>query len=129
MYRLRCVVPASAANVGRPPSEGFILQESNSTIGITTAEVQTYFGSGSITEQQQRNFRLLADASWDSSSNTATIHTEIPHNLDVGNEVQIINVKSSENTAGTADLAYNRTLSVTGISSAKAFTVGINTDP
>ena len=59
LYRLRYVVPASAANVGRSPSEGFILQESNSTIGITTAEIQTYFGSGSITEQQQRNFRLL----------------------------------------------------------------------
>ena len=129
LYRLRYVVPASAANVGRSPSEGFILQESNSTIGITTAEIQTYFGSGSITEQQQRNFRLLADASWDSSTNTATIYTEVPHDLDVGNEVQIINVKSSENTAATADLAYNRTLSVTGISSAKAFTVGINTDP
>ena len=129
LYRLRYVVPASSTNAGRPPSEGFILQESNTTIGVSTAEIQTYFGSGSITEQQQRNFRLVADASWDSTTNTATIYTEVPHDLEVGNEVQIVNIKSSENTAATADLAYNRTLAVSGISSAKAFTIGISTDP
>ena len=56
------------------------------------------------------------------------LSTEVPR-LRVGNEVQIVNVKSSENTAATTDLAYNRTLSVSGISSAKAFTIGINTDP
>jgi hypothetical protein len=129
LYRLRYVIPSSSTNSGRPPQEGFILQESNTTIGFSTAEIQTYFGSGSITEQQQRNFRFVADASWDGTSNTATIYTELPHDLEVGNQVQIANVKSSENTAATVDLAYNRTLSVTGISSAKAFTVGINTDP
>ena len=129
LYRLRYVVPSSSTGSGRPPQEGFILQESNTTIGVSTAEIQTYFGSGSITEQQQRNFRLVADASWDSTTNTATIYTEVPHDLEVGNEVQIVNIKSSENTAATTDVAYNRTLAVSGISSAKAFTIGINTDP
>ena len=129
IYRMRYVIPANSTSAGRPPQEGFILQESNTTTGFSTAEIQTYFGSGSITEQQQRNFRFVADASWDGTSNTATIYTELPHDLEVGNQVQIVNVKSSENTAATADLAYNRTLSVTGISSAKAFTVGINTNP
>jgi len=129
LYRYRYVIPASSTSVARPPSEGFILQESNTTIGITTAEVQTYFGSGSIGLQQQRNFRLISDVSWDSATNSATIYTEVPHSLRVGNEVQIQNVKSSENTSATTNLAYNRTLTVTGISSAKAFVVGINTNP
>jgi hypothetical protein len=129
LYRMRYVIPASSTNAGRPPQEGFILQESNTTVGLSTAEIQTYFGSGSITEQQQRNFRLVADASWDSTSNTATIYTEVPHDLEVGSEVEIINIKSSENTSAAADTAYNRTLAVSGISSAKAFTIGINTDP
>jgi len=129
LYRYRYVIPASSTSVARPPNEGFILQESNTTIGITTAEVQTYFGSGSIGLQQQRNFRLISDVSWDSATNSATIYTEIPHSLRVGNEVQIQNVKSSENTSATTNLAYNRTLTVTGISSAKAFVVGINTNP
>jgi hypothetical protein len=129
LYRMRYVVPANSVNSGRPPQEGFILQESNTTVGLSTAEIQTYFGSGSITEHQQRNFRLVADASWDSTSNTATIYTEVPHDVEVGNEVEIINVKSSENTSAATDSAYNRLLSVVGVSSAKAFTVGINTNP
>jgi len=129
LYRLRYVLPAGSANVGRPPSEGFVLQESNTTIGVSTAEVQTYFGTGSIGAQDQRNFRIISDASWDSTTTTATVHTELPHDLEIGNEVQIINIKSSENTTAAQNSAYNRTLTVTGISSAKAFTVGINTDP
>ena len=129
LYRVRYVIPAGSTNVGRPPSEGFILQESNSTVGLTTSEVQTYFGSGSIAGEQQRNFKFIADTSWDSGTATATIYTELPHNLSVGNEVEIINVKSSENTTAASDSAYNRTLSIVGISSAKAFTIGITTDP
>jgi len=129
LYRLRYVIPQSSTSVARPPSEGFVLQESNTTIGISTAEIQKYFGTGNISTEQLRNFRLISDTSWDSATNTATIYTEVPHDLEVGNRVQIANVKSSENTTATANIAYNRTLSVSGISSAKAFTVGINTDP
>ena len=129
IYRLRYVLPAGASSVARPPSEGFILQESNTTTGISTAEIATYFGSGDITETQQRNFKFISDASWSGSNNTATIYTELPHGLEVGNEVEIVNIRSSENTGGSSNVAYNRTLSVTGISSAKAFTVGIATDP
>ena len=33
LYRVRYVIPAGSTKVGRPPSEGFILQESNSTVG------------------------------------------------------------------------------------------------
>ena len=32
--------------IARPPSDGFILQESNTSIGSTDSEIQTYFGSG-----------------------------------------------------------------------------------
>ena len=49
----------------RPPSNGYVIQESNSTIGATNAEIQTYFGSGSISNvDEQRNFRFIADATW-----------------------------------------------------------------
>ena len=128
LYRYRYVLPKGNTNTARPPSEGFIFQESGTTVGLTTSEVQTYFGSGNITAQQQRNFRFISDASWNSVG-IATIYTELPHNLDVGNVVEIYNIRSSENTSGASDSAYNRLLTVTGISSAKAFTVGIATDP
>ena len=128
LYRYRYVIPKGNSTTARPPSEGFILQESNTTIGITTSEVEKYFGTGSIGVNDLRNFSFISNTVWNSSG-IATIHTELPHNLDVGNQVQIYNVKSSENTSATADTAYNRTLTVTGISSAKAFSVGITTDP
>ena len=128
LYRYRYVLPKGSTNTARPPSEGFIFQESGTTVGLTTSEVQTYFGSGNITAQQQRNFRFISDASWNSVG-IATIYTELPHNLDVGNVVEIYNIRSSENTSGASNSAYNRLLTVTGISSAKAFTVGITTDP
>jgi hypothetical protein len=38
----------NSGSVAKPPSDGFIIQESNTTIGATNAEIQTYFGSGSI---------------------------------------------------------------------------------
>ena len=59
------------AKVGRPPVEGFILQESNTSIGSTNGEIQTYFGSLDLANvNQQRNFRFIADANWSSATVT-----------------------------------------------------------
>ena len=129
IYRARYVIPSSAGGkVGRPPSDGFILQESNASIGSTDGEIQTYFGSGSLTnENQQRNFKFIAGANW--SGGSVNIQTELPHHLSVGSEVELVNVKSSVNTVGAANSGYNRTYSVTGISSAKCFSVGMSTNP
>ena len=129
IYRVRYAIPQSAGSVAaRPPSDGFILQESNTSIGFTDAEIQTYFGNGSITNvNQQRNFRFIAGANW--TANTANIATELPHNLSVGSVVELVNIKSSTNTTGTSNAGFNGTYSVTGISSAKQFSVGLSTNP
>ena len=129
IYRLRYVIPAnSGGSVARPPTEGFILQESNTSIGSSTAEIETYFGSGSLTNvNQQRNFRFIANASWTGSS--VNFDTELPHNLKIGSSVKINNITSTENTTGAGNSGFNRTYTVTGISSAKQFTVGLTTDP
>ena len=124
-YRVRYVIPASSGGtVARPPSDGFIVQQSNTSIGSTDSEIQTYFGSGSISNiNQQRNFRFISSASWDGTS--AEIGTELPHDLNVGSRVEILNITSTENTTGTGNTGYNRTYTVTGISSSKAFSVGM----
>ena len=127
-YRMRYVIPNDTTDVGRPPVEGFILQESNTTIGINNAEIQTYFGSGSITNvNQQRNFRFISGANWDGTS--AFIDTELPHNLKVGSQVELNNITSTNNTTGIQNSGFNRQFVITGISSAKSFTVGLTTDP
>ena len=129
LYRMRYVIPASSGGtVARPPVEGFILQESNTSIGSTNAEIQTYFGSGSIANiNQQRNFRFIADATY--SNGTASFVTELPHDLTIGSKVQINNITSANNTTGAGSSGFNYTADVTGISSAKMFTLGIGTDP
>jgi len=132
-YRFRYVVPASSGvSVSRPPTSGYIIQESNTAIGATTSEVATYFGTGSLTNvDQQRNFSFIANANWSASPHpdAANILTEMPHNLSVGSLVEIANVKSGVNTTGVGNSGYNGTFEVTGIGSAREFTVGVNTDP
>jgi hypothetical protein len=128
LYRLRYVIPANSGITARPPSDGFILQESNSSIGLTNSEVQTYFGTGSLSnESQQRNFRIIAGATW--SGVTATIVTELPHSLSVGSQVELVNITSTLNTTGESNNGFNRVYDVVGISSSKQFTVGLSTNP
>jgi len=129
-YRVRYVVPSSIGGaVSRPPQDAFILQESSSTTGASDAEIQTYFGSGSLTHVNQlRNTRFIADAKW-LSNNTANIVAELPHDLTVGSLVKINNVKSANNTLGAGNSGFNGIFNVVGISSALAFTIGVSTNP
>ncbi len=126
---MRYVIPAaSGITVARPPIDGYILQESNTGIGGTDAEVLTYYGSGSLANvNQQRNFSFVADVNWDNSFVNVT--TELPHNLSVGSGVELVNVKSTKNTTGAAGTGFNRYYNVVGISSTKTFSVGLTTDP
>ena len=48
-----------------------------------------------------KNFEFITNATWD--SNTAQIETELPHDLQVGTDVELINIESSVNTVGTAN--------------------------
>ena len=129
IYRLRYVIPAgSGVSVARPVTDGFIIQESNTSIGSTSGEIQTYFGTGTLSNiNQQRNFRFIANANHSGSS--ANILTELPHNLSVGSQVELINIKSSSNPLGVGNSGYNGIFNVTGISSAREFAVGIVTAP
>jgi hypothetical protein len=130
-YRVRYVIPASTGGAyARPPADGFILQESNKSIGSSDTEVQKYFGSSSTLSDisELRNFRFIADANWN-GSNTASIITELPHNLKAGATVEILNTKSTLNATGSANSGFNGTFNVVGITSARQFTVGLSTNP
>jgi hypothetical protein len=118
LYRVRYVLPKDST--GRPPVDGFILQESNDILGNGTAEIsQLYNDSGSISDTSAlRNTNFIADASWISS--IVTIRSELPHNLKVGDQIEIANVSPS---------GYNGTYSVASIVSAKEFTYTLSTNP
>jgi len=129
IYRIRYVIPSDTNNYyAKPPTDGFVIQESNTSIGSTDGEIQTYFGSGSLTNiNQQRNFRFIANANW--AGNSANILTELPHNLLVGTQVEISNVKSGYNPTGVAQTGFNRVYTVVGVTSSREFVVGLNTNP
>ena len=130
VYRFRYVIPADSPISARPPIDGYVIQESNTSIGSTTGEIGLLYNPTSSTlsnSTQLRNPRYIANASW--SGGTANIITEIPHGLKVGSQVEILNVRSTTNTTGVANSAYNGTFTVAGISSAKHFSVSVASNP
>jgi hypothetical protein len=120
LYRVRYVIPKDSSITARPPTDGFILQESGDIIGSGSAEIsQLYSSSGSISNSTQlRNPKFIANATW--SSNSVTVTTEIRHNLKVGDQVQIVNVLPT---------GYNGTYEVSSVTSAKKFTYALTTNP
>ena len=119
VYRVRYVLPKNSLTTARPPVNGFILQESNNIIGSGTNEIsQLYSGSGSISSINLRNPKFIAEAFW--SSNIVTVRSELPHDLKVSDEVEIVNV---------SPIGYNGTYTVTSIISAKEFTYALGTNP
>jgi hypothetical protein len=130
IYRVRYVIPKDSPSTARPPSDGFIIQESNSTIGNTNTEIAYQFNPSSVTLSNVtdlRNQKIIAEATWDGTR--ANIITEIPHNLQVGSQVNILNITSTGNLAGVANSAYNGLFTVAGISSSKHFSYELTSDP
>ncbi len=120
LYRVRYVLPKDSPTTARPPLDGFILQESNSIIGLGDSEIsQLFSNTGSISDTYSlRNTRFIANASW--TSNTVTIRTELPHDLDVGDEVEIVNISPD---------GYNGTYLVSSIISKKEFKYNLTSNP
>lgn len=131
IYRLRYFIPAGTGiTSARPPIDGFVLQESNSTTGFSNAEVDYQFTPNTVVLDninQLRNQKLIASASW--VLGTATVRSEVPHELSVGSEVQILNVISSNNLTGEDNSGYNGTFVVKSIVSRKEFTIDITSNP
>jgi hypothetical protein len=123
LYRLRYVIPKEVSTA-RPPVDGFVIQESSTTI----ESGQLAITNDSLSNASVRkNLRIISNISL--SSGIATVYTEIPHNLSVGSQVKIRNVKSTANTAGVALSAYNKNFDVVGVSSSKAFEITVTGTP
>ena len=117
LYTVRVVVPKEAANA-KDPDDGFVIQES-STSG---ARASTDFSLRTIDASDvffNRNPRFISTCS--SSSTTVSVRTELPHNLNISDKVNIVNVKSSTNTTGVGNSAFNGTFEVTAVTNDKEF--------
>ena len=131
IYRLRYVLPKDNPSSARPPIESFILQESRDAVKTSTQNSK-YYSLSSVTlsdSTELRNPKFIANATWNPSTSLITITTELPHNLKIGNYVEVRNVKSSNNTTGLMDYGYNGYYFVTTIPNSKQFTVSETVNP
>ena len=130
IYKFRVVIPKELSNA-KAPEPGFILQES-STTGVRTDGDFTLASIRNLTTSDykyNRNPRFIASCTRSAAVSgiyTVTIVTEIPHNLQVGNEVIIRNVKDSTvNPSGEDNSGYNGKFTVKSVTNDMTFTYEI----
>lgn len=111
LYKFRVVIPKELPNA-KDPEAGFTIQESKSTGARTSTDFTTISISGSD-YKFNRNLRLISRCSV--TSNTVTVVCELPHNVQVGEYVNIKNVKSSTNSFGDFNVGYNGRFVVTSV--------------
>jgi len=125
LYKFRYVIPAGAGiSSARQPLTSYILEESNTVIGSTNAEVALQYSPSSQTmgnQSEMRNFRFIKNAVTDGTFNYFT--SEVPHGLTLGSEVRINQVTSTVNTTGIANSGYNQKYTVVSVPKSDQFVV------
>lgn len=132
IYKLRYVLPKDSPIFARPPVDGFVLQESNNVDGANNTEIEKFLSFDSQTlnnSTEFRNFKFIANAEWDSTSEKATYRTELPHHLTEGSSVEVTNIVSGLNTTGTEKKGFNGTFIVDSIDNRKEFKVSLSSNP
>ena len=111
IYKLRYFIPKEST-LGRNPVENFVLQDSSTTslrndqdFTISTIDLEDF--------DYKRNPRYIATCT--AVGSVVTIETELPHNINVGDTVKILDAKSTTNEAGVAKSGYNGEFVVTTV--------------
>jgi hypothetical protein len=118
IYKVRVVIPKELPNA-KDPESGFIIQES-STTGARDSFDFTRSSIGSTDYGYNRNPRFISTCTV--SSGTVTVFTDLPHNLQVGELVNIRNVSCTNNLNGVYNIGYNGRFAVRNITDANTFT-------
>ncbi len=120
IYKLRYVIPKEQINA-KDPTEGYVIQESSTTEARTGDFGLTSIGSSDY--GYKRNLRFISSASVVGSA--VSITSDLPHNLNVGDQIIVRNVTSSTNASATENVGYNGTFEVSTIIDANRFTHSI----
>ena len=119
LYKLRYVIPKEFVNA-RPPTDGFVLQESKTT-GITSVSILT---NPLADATQLRNPKIIKNIEY--SFGYAFVQTELPHQLVIGDTVKISNVVS----ANSPTYSYNGSFVVQDVITPREFSVtGFSSSP
>ena len=119
LYRLRYVIPKEALNA-KPPTPGYVIQSSSTTGALTsddfektTLQIDDY--------EYNRNPRYIVECKVAGNNREVEVRSEMPHNLNVNDKINIINVVSTDNPEGFAGRGYNGEFLVTNIDDARNF--------
>ena len=132
IYKVRYVIPKTSS--AKVPTDSFVIQDASSGIGTGALEVAKFFDITKTLSlgnpNELRSPRFIATCSWNSSVGIVTVRTEIPHELNIGNKVEIIKVQSTpNNTTGIANTGFNGIHVVSGINNSKEFTYELSNNP
>lgn len=128
-YRFRYVIPKESVKAS-PPSSGYVLQNSSTGLDGTYATAPQNALSGNDILSTIRNKNVIIDAYY--SSGIATVVTKNPHNLTVGNKINVYNLKSSNepNPVGLGSgTGFNGEFTVTSVVDDLTFSYSISVDP
>jgi hypothetical protein len=119
IYKFRYVIPKEFVDA-RPPTDGFVIQESKST-GITSTSLLV---SALTDATQLRNPKIIKTITY--STGSAFVKTELPHGLVIGDTVKISNVVSSNLSAES----YNGSFEVISVITPREFSItGFTSSP
>ena len=125
IYKFRYVLPAGAGiSSARQPLTSYVVEESNTVIGATNAEVALQFSPSSQSlgnQSEMRNFRFIKNAVTDGTFNY--FNSEVPHGLTLGSEIRVNQVTSSANVTGIANSGFNQKYTVVAVPKSDQFVV------
>ncbi len=124
LYKVRYVVPKEyeGARTAKAPAVNYVLQES-STVNIDDHGTTLQTGLNLPALIRNRNPRTIAGIT--TAGFTATVTTELPHKLSIGDKVLVDKVLSTGNPLGVGNSGYNGYFEVNGIPTPKTFTYSI----
>ena len=122
IYKIRIVIPKELKN-SKTPESGFIIQESSTTnlrnnddFTPTSFDVNDQLQQIDRSDYEfERNPRFISTCSF--SSGDASFITEMPHNMSVGEQVIIEDVRDTTNTLGLPNKGYNGTFTIKSVDS------------
>jgi len=114
IYKLRVVIPQELGTA-KNPENGFIIQPSSSTGARSNVDFTLANTLSKNDYDFDKSPGFIASCTSPSTTGIASVTTELPHGLSVGDVVNIINVTDSVNVTGVANTGYNGSFSVTTV--------------
>ena len=119
LYRLRYVLPKESPNA-KPPTPGYVVQASSAT----GARNNDDFIATSLNQNDydyNRNPRFIVSCELKETTAEIEVRSEIPHQVSVGDKVNIIGVTSDDNPDAVDGRGYDGEFNVTRIINSRVF--------